>query len=78
MRDRKDDQTHRTVAARKLGRPLRAEEVVHHGNEDKADNTPINLHVTSRSVHSTEHNRSRGLSKLRASLRMAKEGKRLY
>ena len=78
MRDRKSDTAHRRVVARKLGRPLAPNEVVHHVNEDKADNSPINLVVTSRSVHSAGHNRTRSLSKLRASLRMERERKRLY
>lgn len=78
MRDRKNDHTHRIVAAHKLGRPLQPDEVVHHENEDKADNSPINLNAKSRSAHSTEHNRSRGVSKLRASLRAVRDGTRLY
>ena len=77
-RDRSSDTAHRRVAEAKLGRKLRPDEVVDHLNEDKADNTPINLNVKRRSVHTSEHNRTRGLSKLRASLRMATEGKRLY
>ena len=78
MRDRKDDTTHRTVAAAKLGRPLKPNEVVDHGNEDKTDNSPANVNVMDRRAHTAQHNRSRGLSKLRASLRMPKEGKKLY
>ena len=78
MRDRKSDTAHRRAAEAKLGRTLRPDEVVDHLNEDKADNTRINLDVKSRSVHSAGHNRTRGLSKLRASLRMIKERKRLY
>ncbi len=78
MRDRKDDQTHRNVASAKLGRPLAPGEVVHHANEDKTDNAPINLDVKSRSDHTSGHNQTRGLSKVRAALRMVKEGKKLY
>ena len=78
MRDRPSDTIHRTVVARTVGRSLKANEVVHHANEDKADNTPINLAVTPRSVHTSEHNRTRSLSKLRASLRMVREKRKLY
>ena len=78
MRDRPNDHTHRRAVEHKLGRALLPNEIVHHENEDKADNSPINLAVKSRSVHSAGHNRTRGLSKLRASLRMMQEKKRLY
>ena len=36
---------HRYVAGRKLGRPLKPGEVVHHKNEDKTDNRRSNLQV---------------------------------
>ena len=78
MRDRHSDTVHRRAAAHALGRPLTPDELVHHVNEDKADQTPANLDVKSRSVHTTEHNRARPLSKLRAALRMVREKKRLY
>ena len=78
MRDRSDDRTHRRIVERKLGRPLAPTEITHHENEDKTDNTPINLNAKARNVHTAEHNRHRGLSKLRASLRMERERKRLY
>ena len=77
MRDRKSDQ-HRTLGARKAGRALNPTEVVHHANEDKNDNSSDNLEVTSRSGHTAAHNRSRGLSKLRAALRATRDGTKLY
>jgi HNH endonuclease len=78
MRDRKDDQTHRTVAAAKLGRPLAANEVVDHRNENKTDNSPANVQAMDRGAHTAQHNANRGLSKLRTALRMVKEGKKSY
>lgn len=78
MRDRRNDTAHRRVAAAKLGRPLAPTEVAHHENEDKEDQSPANIAVESRSAHTTRHNQTRGLSKLRAALRMPKEGKKLY
>lgn len=77
MRDRKSDE-HRKVAAKKIGRKLAPNEVVHHADEDKDNNAPANLAVDSRGAHTSAHNRTRGISKLRASLRMHREGKRLY
>ena len=78
MRDRPHDTAHRRTLERKLGRALLPTEVAHHENENKADNTSINLNAKARNVHTTEHNRRRGLSKLRAALRMERERKRLY
>ena len=78
MRDRKSDTSHRLATERKLGRKLGANEVVDHLNEDKSDNAPANLDPKPRGAHTAQHNRSRGLSKLRASLRMHKEGKKIY
>lgn len=78
MRDRKSDTAHRQVAEAKLGRKLRPNEVVDHADEDKRNNAPGNLSAQDRGVHTAHHNRTRQLGKLRASLRMVKEGKRLY
>lgn len=46
---------HRIVMEEKLGRPLRPDEVVHHLNEDKLDNRPENLVVTTAREHGLEH-----------------------
>jgi len=37
--------THRIVAEQKLGRPLKADEVVHHLDGDKRNNSPDNIRV---------------------------------
>lgn len=79
MRDRKDDHTHRRIVETRLGRKLTATEVVDHLDEDKSHNAGANLAPSERAVHTAKHNRNRGgLSKLRASLRMVKEGKKSY
>lgn len=77
MRDRKSD-VHRIAGALKAGRKLGPGEVVHHENESKDDNSPANLTVASRGEHTAAHNRSRKVSALRDSLRMHKEGRKLY
>ena len=77
MRDRPNDQ-HRTRVEHRLGRTLGTNEVVHHADEDKSNNSDANLQVEPRGKHTTTHNRQRGLSKLRAALRMVKEGKKIY
>ena len=78
MRDRKDDTTHRTVAAAKLGRPLKPNEVAHHVDEQKDNNSPANVEVQTRSAHTAMHNQNRGVSKVRAALGMVKNRKKLY
>lgn len=77
MRDRKSD-AHRKVASKKLGRKLAPNEVVHHKDEDKANNADANLVVEPRGPHTAAHNRARKVSKLRESLRMHREGRKLY
>jgi hypothetical protein len=44
---RRADFEHRLVMARLLGRPLTADEVVHHRNGDRLDNAPGNLELWS-------------------------------
>lgn len=48
---------HRVAATTALGRPLRADETVHHRNGRKDDNRPENLDVMTRSEHTALHNR---------------------
>lgn len=80
MRDRPDDHTHRRVAEQKIGRALKPSEVVDHADENKSNNSPSNLSAVDRGVHTAHHNRLRAtpLSKLRRSLRMVDEGRKLY
>lgn len=67
---------HRVVMERNLGRALRAEEVVHHRDGDKSNNSPENLEVMSQSEHASLHapdllarrNGHRGQSNPRAKL----------
>ena len=77
MRDRKSD-AHRKVAEAKVGRRLRTNEVVHHKDEDKNNNVDTNLEVEGRGAHTAAHNRTRHVSKLRSSLRMVREKRKLY
>lgn len=46
---------HRVIMARELGRPLRDDEIVHHRDEDKKNNDPENLELTTHEDHSREH-----------------------
>lgn len=46
---------HREIAAQKLGRPLTSEEVVHHIDGVKTNNSPDNLLVTTQSAHARIH-----------------------
>ncbi len=76
-RDRKSD-SHRTLTERRLGRKLGPDEIVHHGNEDKADNSSGNLSVEDRAAHTRRHNKTRTLGKLRKALTMHLRGEKLY
>jgi len=51
---------HDLVAEKMLGRPLEANEVVHHRNGQRADNRPENLEVWTRSLHAREHSNHPG------------------
>ena len=70
-RDRRSD-AHTKVIPAGLGM------VRHHKDENKANNAPGNLVAVPRGAHTAEHNRARGLSKLRAALRMVQEKRKLY
>lgn len=50
----------------------------HHKDENKENNDPANLEVEPRGKHTADHNRARGLSKLRKSLTMHTRGEKLY
>jgi len=46
---------HRVIMENKLGRLLRENEIVHHKDEDKTNNSPENLHVMDRGDHAAHH-----------------------
>lgn len=50
---------HILVLEKKLGRPLRSEEVPHHRNRVKTDNRPENLDVLVQEIHGKLHQRFR-------------------
>lgn len=50
---------HRAVASKKIGRPLRKHEVVHHQDGNKMNFRKKNLSVMSRSYHSKIHKKMR-------------------
>lgn len=77
MRDRPSDR-HRTLTEREAGRPLGPDEVVHHKNENKEDNSTENRELVPRGLHTTQHNKARGLSRLRKALTMVNHKERLY
>jgi hypothetical protein len=53
---------HRTVAARKLGRPLRKGEVVHHNDDNKRNNDPDNLRVFASQADHAKYHKERNAS----------------
>lgn len=71
MRDRKSD-AHTKVLK------VAPNEVRHHKDENKENNAPDNLEPKDRGAHTAEHNRARGLSRLRKALTMQKRGEKLY
>lgn len=71
MRDRKSDAHTKVV-------PAGPGMIRHHKDEIKENNTPGNLGVMTRSAHTTLHNKTRELGKLRKALTMANRKERLY
>jgi hypothetical protein len=49
--------THRTVAAKKMGSPIRSGHEVHHIDGNKTNNRPSNLTVISKALHRVIHRR---------------------
>ena len=65
--NRREVLEHRMVVARRIGRPLKRTEMVHHLNGVKDDNRSENLHLTDWASHSREHRLiERELTELRA------------
>lgn len=50
---------HREVMGQKIGRRLTSEDIVHHIDGDKLNNSPDNLLLTTRAEHMKIHDRSR-------------------
>lgn len=71
MRDRKSDAHMKVI-------PAGPGQVRHHKDENKDNNAASNLEAVPRGEHTTEHNKGRGLSKLRKVLTMHTRGEKLY
>lgn len=70
--------SYRMVAAIKLGRPLTSEEIVHHIDNDRNNNSPDNLTILTQSEHTRQHMQGRTLSvTTRRKISEAKKGSRL-
>ena len=78
-RDRKSD-THRAVAAQKLGRPIKPGHDIDHLNENKDDNSPANLVEKPHGVHSatTQSKGRKSLRALQRALQMIRKGEKYY
>jgi hypothetical protein len=66
---------HRLAMSKKLGRPLKKTEIVHHINGDRLDNRLGNLVVVNRSEHNTIHHKhpSQKTRRLKRKLAYARE-----
>lgn len=71
MRDRKSDAHMKVV-------PAGPGQVRHHVDENKENNSKDNLQVEDRGKHTADHNKHRGLSRLRKSLSMPARKEKLY
>jgi HNH endonuclease len=71
MRDRPNDQHTKNL-------PVGPDEIRHHANEDKTDNSPTNLQVMKRADHTALHNRTRVLGRLRKALSMPARKEKIY
>lgn len=71
MRDRPTDAHEKVI-------PIKEGEIRHHKDEDKSNNAPSNLEPVDRGKHTADHNRARGLGKLRKALTMHRRGEKLY
>ena len=71
MRDRKSDLHTKVV-------PAGPGMIRHHKDEVKEHNTADNLDVMSRGAHTTLHNKTRELGKLRKALSMPQRKEKLY
>ncbi len=60
---------HRYVVAKSLGRPLTREELVHHLDDDKINNSLCNLELTTRGQHMLHHKAWEVMSKGRDKLK---------
>jgi len=59
MDNGKEVMEHRYLMEKKLGRKLHKDEVVHHKNEIKTDNSDSNLEIIWRGPHTSFHRRKR-------------------
>jgi len=71
MRDRKSDKHMKVI-------PAGPGQVRDHLDEDKSNNSPLNLKAVDRGEHTAKHNRTRELGKLRKALTMVNRKERLY
>ena len=71
-RNGKTDREHRFIAEDMIGRKLKTNEVVHHKDGNKRNNSPENLIVVTRSEHAKIH--AKDIDKSRAVIQLDKNG----